>query len=282
VGPAVSGQVLSVAVVSYAPDPMQLARTLQTLFTAAEHALATGRLGALAAVLVDNGPGPGARRILEDLVEAQQSALPSACSLGVIGQGRNLGFGAGHNLALAEARSIYHLILNPDAELAPEALTAGLAFMAAHPACGLLSPEVRDGRGVVQHLCRRPPGVFDLFLRGFAPAALRARFRARLDRYELRAHPTGEVLWDPPIVSGCCMLFRTNLLRRLGGFDERFFLYFEDYDLSLRAARQARLARLPAMAIVHHGGNAARKGWRHVALYSRSALRFFRLHGWRW
>ena len=273
---------LSVAVVSYAPDEVQLSRTLQALFAAADRALAGGRLHTLAAVLVDNGHGPDARRTLDGLIAAQRRTLPGGCSLALIGQGRNLGFGASHNLALAQAHSTYHLVLNPDAELAPDALVAALDFLAAHPGCGLLSPAVRDARGALQHLCRRPPGVFDLFLRGFAPAALRARFRARLDRYELREHPADLVLWDPPIVSGCCMLFRTELLRRLGGFDERFFLYFEDYDISLRAARLTRLARLPAMEIVHHGGHAARKGWRHMMLFTRSAAQFFLRHGWRW
>lgn len=281
-GIAVTPAVLSVAVVSYAPDGRQLARTLQALFVAAERALACGSLAALRAVLVDNGPRADARRTLEDVIAAQGLSLPVGCSLNLVGQGRNVGFGAGHNLALGHARSDYHLVLNPDAELAPDALVAGLDFLAGHPECGLLSPGVTDGRGAVQYLCRRPPGVFDLFLRGFAPAALQEWFRRRLDRYELQEHPADVVLWDPPIVSGCCMLFRTTVLGHLGGFDAGFFLYFEDYDLSLRAGRVTRLARVPAVRIVHHGGHAARKGWRHVAHFVRSAFRFFRLHGWRW
>jgi GT2 family glycosyltransferase len=77
------------------------------------------------------------------------------------------------------------------------------------------------------------------------------------------------------------MVVRTGLFRRLGGFDPRFFMYFEDYDLSLRVGREAKVAYVPAAHIVHHGGEASRKGARHVAWFLRSAARFFSIHGWR-
>ena len=126
------------------------------------------------------------------------------------------------------------------------------------------------------------PAVFDLFLRGFAPRWLRQRFAARLGRYEMRDVIGDQVVWDPPLVSGACMLFRTAVLREAGGFDPRFFLYFEDYDLSLRVARKTRIAYVPAVKVVHHGGHAARKGLRHIGLFVRGAATFFRLHGWKW
>jgi GT2 family glycosyltransferase len=77
------------------------------------------------------------------------------------------------------------------------------------------------------------------------------------------------------------MIVRTALFRRLGGFDPRFFMYFEDYDLSLRVGREAKIAFVPASRIVHHGGKASRKGPRHVSWFLRSAWRFFATHGWK-
>jgi len=68
----------------------------------------------------------------------------------------------------------------------------------------------------------------------------------------------------------------------IGGFADAFFLYFEDFDLSLRAAAAGRLAYVPSVRIVHHGGHAARKGLRHVFLFVGSAMTFFGRHGWRW
>jgi GT2 family glycosyltransferase len=90
-----------------------------------------------------------------------------------------------------------------------------------------------------------------------------------------------ELVTGVPLASGCFMLVRTALLTRLGGFDPRFFMYFEDYDLSVRIGRESEVAYQPRTRIVHHGGEAARKGWRHVAWFARSAWRFFARHGWK-
>lgn len=195
----------------------------------------------------------------------------------------NVGYGRGHNLAIAQSNAPLHLILNPDAILAVDAMRQALRFLDDHQEVVLLAPGVYGDDGKLQYLCRRYPTVFDLFLRGFAPSAVRARFADRLARYQMQdvinAH---EVVFDPPIISGCFMLFRSNALRRLAGFDSRYFLYFEDYDLSLRTAALGRIAYVPGVRIVHLGGNAARKGLRHIGLFLSSATRFFGVHGWHW
>ena len=67
-----------------------------------------------------------------------------------------------------------------------------------------------------------------------------------------------------------------------GGFDPRYFLYFEDFDWSVRLAKTGQLVYLPSFRIVHHGGGAARKGWRHIRWFVQSGTRFYRRHGWRW
>jgi GT2 family glycosyltransferase len=87
---------------------------------------------------------------------------------------------------------------------------------------------------------------------------------------------------DIPLASGCFMFFRRPVLGRLGGFSERFFLYFEDYDLSMRTHRYGDIVYVPAVRIVHFGGNTARKGIRHIILFIRSAVTFFNLYGWKW
>lgn len=221
-------------------------------------------------LFIDNSPDNALEKVVEKYAWARYIKNPAG----------NTGFGSGHNLAMQNMGK-YHLVINPDVDLAPDALRNALAFMEANPECGLLAPQVFNGKREREYLCRRYPSILDIALRGFAPARLKNLFRPRLERYEMRDLINDEVLWDPPLVSGCFMLFRSSVLKQLGGFDAAFFLYFEDYDISLRVAKISRIAYVPAVKIVHYGGGAARKGLRHVYLFARSAITFFNKHGWR-
>lgn len=270
---------LAISIVTHAPDLALLATILERLGQALHHAKQQDVLTEAYLVLVDNGPGPGWRKPLQNLLDATH--LPATSSELLSGQG-NIGYGAAHNLAFYRSHGDVHLILNPDVLLEEGALSEGLAFLAAHPEAGLVAPAVWDGKGQRQYLCKGYPTVLDLALRGFAPEWLRRRFQQRLDRYELRAQVGDAVLWDPPLASGCFMLCRRAVLEQVGGFDPEYFLYFEDFDLSLRLAVVTRLAYVPTVRITHQGGYAARKGWRHIGLFLRAAALFFRRHGWRW
>ena len=119
-------------------------------------------------------------------------------------------------------------------------------------------------------------------LRGFAPGFIQNLFRQRLDQYEMKSECSSEETVDVVLASGCFMLVRTAALRAIGGFNEDYFLYFEDFDLSLRLGGQGRLVFNPAMRIVHHGGYAASKGMLHVKYFITSGITFFNRHGWRW
>ncbi|PIE82816.1 MAG: glycosyl transferase [Candidatus Contendobacter odensis] len=251
---------------------------LECLGLAVQHARRQALLTEARLIVVDNDSGIDRGESLQRLLE--KADLPVRSTL-LSGHG-NLGYGAGHNLALDVGSGNFHLVLNPDVLLEEDALSEGLAFLIAHPETGLVAPAVQDEQGQQQYLCKRYPTVLDLALRGFAPEYVRRRFQRRLDHYELRDRINHGLLWDPPIASGCFMLCRRALLKQIGGFDPDYFLYFEDFDLSLRLTAITRLAYVPTVRIVHFGGNAARKGIRHIGLFIRSAALFFHRHGWRW
>jgi GT2 family glycosyltransferase len=272
---------LSISVVTYAPDIELLRSTLRSLDVALKEARAAGLLKAAALTLVDNGPGNESAARLEALLREVFGGEPEWRCAVMTGHG-NVGYGRANNLGLLGRDSDYLLVLNPDVIIGKNGIAAALRFMNEHPEAGLLTPLVRGERGERQYLCKRFPAVLDLALRGFAPTALRRLFAARLARYEMRDVPDTAVHAGIPIVSGCFMFFRGDVFRRLGGFDPRFFMYFEDFDLSLRAGKLAANAFVPAVEIVHYGGSAARKGLRHIRMFARSAFTFFGKHGWHW
>ncbi|WP_395173069.1 glycosyltransferase family 2 protein [Roseibium alexandrii] len=259
---------LTVSLVIYRPDLKVLAATLQSLFEALKR-LDAARCKVF---IVQNCDTDGIAQLLATNLSGIAFDLRQ-------GHG-NIGFGRAHNLVLSETGTV-HLVLNPDIEMAEEALVRGLQFLEAHTECGLITPYACWPDGTRQFLCKRYPALFDLLLRGFAPASLKNLFSGRLARYEMSRETGEDVYWDPPIVSGCFMLFRGEIYRQLGGFDSRFFLYFEDFDLALRTGNVSRIAYVPAARIVHEGGHAARKGLTHIKLFAKSARLFYKLHGFK-
>ena len=268
---------LSATLVTYRSPPAMLGRALASLAAAVARARAAGLAGDAAIFVVDNGPEDSR----EDVRAPMREWPATAGAIELVAGHGNVGYGRANNLVLDRLASDFHLVMNPDVELDPDALAAALRVLATHPQIGLAAPDARGDDGARQYLCKRYPSVWVLFLRGFAPAGLQRRFARALDDYEMRDVIADDLVANVPLASGCFMLLRTALFRRLGGFDPRFFLYFEDYDLSLRVGREASVAYVPAARIVHHGGEAARKGPRHVAWFLRSAWRFFATHGWR-
>ena len=102
-------------------------------------------------------------------------------------------------------------------------------------------------------------------------------FSSYLDHYEyhdLSQREPSEV----ELVSGCAMLARSDALKKVAGFDERFFLYFEDFDLSLRLSEYGKIYSIPDAKLTHLGGKTATKGFKTITSFLKSALTFYRLH----
>ena len=274
---------LQISIVTYRPDLRLLDRVLRKLELAIGAARANGALKSVHLALIDNSEDP---KIGEHVYDIGNQRFRDSGVRVILRHGHaNIGYGAAHNLVLHGTGADYHLVLNPDVELATDALACAIRWLDAHPDVGALAPAVRGPDGKRHYLCKRYPAVLDLLLRGFVPRWLRMPFRRRLDRYEMRdlvdVKPPRDVL-GVPALSGAFMLVRRAAIDRTGGFDPKFFLYFEDYDWSVRLAGVTKTAYVPSVRIIHYGGDAASKGWRHIRWFVTSAVRFYNKHGWKW
>jgi GT2 family glycosyltransferase len=236
---------LAVSVVLYHPDCNLLGRMLGTLGHALE--CADANLARAELFLVDHS----SRRQPEAVLEDWSAKIGRRCKVRYDYVGANPGFGAGHNRAFSFCRewATYFLVANPDIEFAPDALAAGLAFFASHPEAGLLAPALIERDGSLRPGCFRYPTLHTLMLRMLGKDH---RHRS-IFRYECRDWDPNAIQFGPPLVSGCCMFFRAGAFARLGGFDPTYFLYFEDFDLALRARAQGLSYYCPSMRIKHLG-----------------------------
>ena len=194
-------------------------------------------------------------------------------------KGRNLGYGRAHNIALRrslEQGVPYHLVVNPDVELSPDVIPALERFMNAHPDVGHVMPRVVYPDGELQYLCKLLPTPADLLVRRFLPAGWTRR---RMERFEMRASGYDHVM-DVPYLSGCFMFLRTDTLKRVGLFDERYFLYPEDIDLTRRIHAVCRTVYYPGVQVVHHHARGSYRNPKMLAVHLWNMAKYFNKWGW--
>jgi len=190
----------------------------------------------------------------------------------------NLGFARANNQALKQARGEVILFLNPDTILPEDIATKCLAFLAATPGIGGLGVRMIDGSGHFLKESRRGfPTPWVGFCRLSGLAALFPRSRA-FSGYYLGYLPI-DTAHPAPVLSGACLWMRRAILDEIGAFDEQFFLYAEDIDLSYRI-EQAGYTNYynPAVTIVHFKGESTRKDIRYVRQFYRAMRQFRQKH----
>ena len=169
----------------------------------------------------------------------------------------NLGFAAGNNLAARHALGRYLLLLNPDALPQPGALAQALALLERHPQVGLAGGQLTGPDGSRQPSARMFPTLRDEFftLSGLAARFPSNRWLARLDRHWADPEKDALVDWIP----GAFVFIPTRVFARLGGFDERFFMYYEEVDLCRRMQQAGlQIHYWPALRAMHIGGESAK------------------------
>jgi GT2 family glycosyltransferase len=190
---------------------------------------------------------------------------------------KNIGFGAAHNIAIHQTNSTYHLILNPDISFSTGVIEQLAAFMEKHPDIGTVMPKILYNQGEIQRLCKLLPSPINLFGRRFAGAS---KWGKALDAsYELSDFNYDYVL-DVPNLSGCFMFVRTAILKKIGGFDTRYFMYLEDVDLVRRIGRHARTVFYPFVSIYHGYQKGSYANGKLMRIHIQSAIKYFNKWGW--
>jgi len=193
--------------------------------------------------------------------------------------GRNLGFGAGHNLAMRRIlnNSDFHVVLNPDVEFETNVIPALVELLNEREDAGVVMPRVNYPDGLLQNLCKLLPTPKDLFLRRFSFVnVVRHRLNERYELHGMTQFETSVV----PSLSGCFLVFRTCILRHVGLFDERYFMYMEDVDLVRRVGDYADTLYHPLVAVRHDYAKGSYKNLRLLRFHIVSAIRYFFKWGW--
>ena len=179
------------------------------------------------------------------------------------------GFGANHNAAFAACRQPYFCPLNPDIQFT------------VNPYPSLLSAIEQSGAAMVAPMVKAPSGVIEDSVRYFPTffSVLRKLLGGHDGRYPLveKAEP-----FSPEWIAGMFMLFRSAAFEKLGGFDERFFLYYEDVDICTRVWKSGmRILVSPRVSVIHEARRDSHRNLRHLRWHLVSMLRYFGKHAGR-
>jgi GT2 family glycosyltransferase len=192
----------------------------------------------------------------------------------------NIGFGAAHNISFREAfklNSSYHILLNPDIYFKPSIIENLLIEADLDSSIGLMMPKIIYPGGLTQHLCKLIPTPIDLFSRRFV---LSKKLKKKLDnKYELKFFSYNEKA-EIPILSGCFMLLRTSVVKKINGFDERFFMYLEDVDLCRRVGEHSKILYYPEVEVTHNYEKGSYKKTKLLYYHIKSAIKYFNKWGW--
>ena len=193
---------------------------------------------------------------------------------------KNVGFGAGHNTILREIIDVskYHIVLNPDVYFDDSVILTLYMFMDQHPEIGQVMPKVLYPDGRIQPLCKLLPTPKTLIKRRFLNFYKSALEKENY-RYELRFSGYDKIM-DVPFLSGCFMFLRTEVLKKVGLFDEQFFLYTEDADLSRRIHKYYRAVYYPQVTIFHYHQRGSYHNMWLTWCNIKSAIQYFNKWGW--
>lgn len=218
--------------------------------------------------LIDNASPDGSAKCLA-------SAAPSL-NAQVICLEQNIGFGSGHNTVLPLLNSRYHAVINPDITLNEDSISVLCHWLEQHPDVVMVTPRLHFPTGEEQFTAKRVPTFLALLSR-----QLPLPFLKGIEHSYLMLDQDLTVAQEIDFCTGCFFVIRTDVFRRMGGFDESYFMYVEDADLTRKAQAYGKVMYVPITAVTHAWHRDTRKKWRNFWMQVHSMLRYWRKWGFR-
>ncbi len=194
---------------------------------------------------------------------------------------KNIGYGKAHNIGLRKSINDDnikgHLIINPDVEISSNDLERLYNYLINNNDVGIIVPKVIYLNGKIQYLSKLLPDPFDLIFRRFFYYTNFAK--KKINKYELRFTNYNKIM-EIGVASGSCMLINVNALKKAGLFDERYFMYLEDYDLSRRIGKFYKIIFFPDVTIRHKYEMHSYKRFKMLIVHIISAIKYFNKWGW--
>jgi GT2 family glycosyltransferase len=194
-------------------------------------------------------------------------------------QNQNLGFGRAHNkgIKLSEDNGYkYHLILNPDIEFERDVLEQLHIYMESNYKCGIVMPKVLYRNGDLQYLCKKIPSAFEMFGKRLPIKSLRLFINNKLELHNFNYNH----ILNVPYLSGCFMFCRTSCFKKTGSFDDRYFMYMEDLDLSRTFHKYYETIYNPVVEVTHGYRSESRINIKLLIALVISAIKYYTKYGW--
>lgn len=248
---------ITVSIVTYNTDTEELAKCLASL-----------RSDAVAHIyIIDNSR----REYLADFCRGRENVeyIPN----------ENIGYGGAHNIAIRKAiadGSKYHLVLNSDVYFEPAVLERIAEYMDEHEEVAQIQPRITYPDGRLQHTVRLLPTPANLIFRRFLPKSMGKRMD---ERYTLKFWNHQKVA-DIAYHQGSFMFFQTKAFETVGLFDEHFFMYPEDIDITRRMHKHFRTLYWPEATIVHAHRAASYKSKKMLKIHMVNMVKYFNKWGW--
>ena len=216
--------------------------------------------------LVDNASPDGAGEALERMNWPE--------NVHIVRLEKNVGFGRGHNAVLPMLTSEYHFVVNPDITLCEDSLTALCAWMDEHPDVVMATPQLKYPSGEAQYTAKRRPTFLALCAR-----QLPLPFLKNVERHYLMLDEDLTQTQDIDFCTGCFFVMRTDVFRKMGGFDESYFMYVEDADITREAQKYGRVCFMPGTSVCYAWHRDPNKKLRNFTMQIGSMLHYWRKWG---